>query len=116
MSVLLQPYRVGGPGWRLDNYNAQYVLFNNKNATGKSEILICEGWEGSVHIFGVFVATIVLSTSPDGQNFVPVLSTTAPVLFGRNDMKFPAYALQLNVTNFTSGQIGAIFYAERRHR
>jgi len=116
MSVLLQPYKVAGPSWRLDNYNAQYVLFNNKAATGKSDILICQGWEGSVHIFGVFVGTITLSTSPDGQNFVQVLSTTVPVLFGRNDMKFPAYALQLNVSAFTSGQIGAAFYGERRHR
>lgn len=119
-------HHIDSPIYRLDNFDESFLFFDQEDTEVDgtpshpnipSEILQTAGWEPSLSIFGAFTGTIVVKTSPDGKNFIPVLTITAPGLFGRNDLKFPAFAMQLELTALTlGGVVSAEFYSERRHR
>jgi|SRR5215831_10122790 len=85
-------------------------------ANGRKAVV--EGFEPCLYIFGTSTSfNVDIYTSPDGTNWVKVASATqatAPLVFGRNELRFPIYAITVDVTAVTGGNINAFVYAERR--
>jgi len=100
--------RISGPFWRLDNYDESFPFFDNQKLAADSPVLNTAGWEPSISVVGAFgiFQHVQLFTSPDGVNFLFALDATAPALWGRNDTKFPAYAMKVSILPVPSGIAG----------
>jgi len=100
---------IDSPIYRLDNFDERFAFFDASESAGDSPILLTQGWEPSISFFGSLgiFAKVDIFSSPDGQNFVWMGESTAlDDLFGRNELKFPAYAMKLNIPLVASGMTG----------
>jgi hypothetical protein len=103
-------HHIDSPIYRLDNVDEEFLFLDGAISAGDSPMLITQGWEPSIAFYGTFgvFQKVQVYTSPDGQNFVWIADVTSlgVTLLGRNDLKFPAYAMKLSVPQKASGMTG----------
>lgn len=109
---------IDGPSHIFVNQSLFAKLANVLTSPGNGRVCIVEGFEPCLYIFGTSTSfSIDIYTSPDGKNFVKVATVTqatAPLVFGRNELRFPIYAIAVDVTAVTGGNVSAVVYGERR--
>lgn len=109
---------IDGPTHLFQNQSLNALLANALTSGGNGKVAVVAGFEPNVFVYGTATSfTLDIYTSPDGKNWIKVATVneaTAIKSFGRNELRFPVYAIAVDLTAVAGGNLSAQVYAERR--